>query len=166
MHALRHANICSVQESLSKWKMAVELGIGRTIHDHYQVISTICSTDDLDDLTWWCDESVVEFNGYQLKRAIVDPDSTVTKPPYTTGGEKKQNLWQYIPYIMTERYLSFWLILPSHSHLHVFNIAKRLTSYVSLHLLLDIADNLPFYCPLLRFILSDLKNRMNMKGNQ
>lgn len=67
---------------------------------------------------------------------------------------------------MTERYLSFWLILPSHSHLHVFNIAKRFTSYISLHLLLDIADNLPFYSPLLQFILRVLKNLMNMKANQ
>lgn len=67
---------------------------------------------------------------------------------------------------MTEGYLSFWLMLPSHSHLHVFNIAKRFKSYFSLHLLPDIVDNLPFYGPLLRFILHDPKNLMNMKGNQ
>lgn len=50
---------------------------------------------------------------------------------------------------MTERYLSFWLMLPSCSHMHVFNIANPFTSYFSLHLLPDIVDNLPFYSPLL-----------------
>lgn len=48
-------------------------------------------------------------------------------------------------------------MLPSPSHLHVFNIAKRFKSYFSLHLLPDIVDNLPFYGPLLRFILQNLK---------